>query len=231
MSNSYINTEKKYQTIPRNRNPYLPPLPFKKPNYHYKTPNLNTFNNYNNYFIRTPQGLSKSFSASNFGYNNHLYNTKIQQNYINNILFPHLNNLHNEKMKYQSNYQNKLNLYDENVMYEMRKNQELNDINNKILEMQVSQKKIYSAEKQRNKIRALFEINRNIEEYNNNLINEKINKKRMKQIYSLQLEHQIISVLQNKMDRYDEMSNRTRIKNKLLLDSYINSFNNTVNNV
>ena len=33
------------------------------------------------------------------------------------------------------------------------------------------------------------------------------------------------------MDRYDEMSNRTRIKNKLLLDSYINSFNNTVNNV
>ena len=231
MSNSYINTEKKYQTIPRNRNPYLPPLPFKKPNYHYKTPNLNTFNNYNNYFIRTPQGLSKSFSTSNFGYNNHLYNTKIQQNYINNILFPHLNNLHNEKMKYQSNYQNKLNLYDENVMYEMRKNQELNDINNKILEMQVSQKRIYSAEKQRNKIRSLFEINRNIEEYNNNLIIEKMNKQRMKQIYSLQLEHQIISVLQNKMDRYDEMSNRTRIKNKLLLDSYINSFNNTVNNV
>ena len=116
-------------------------------------------------------------------------------------------------------------------MYEMRKNQELNDINNKILEMQVSQKRIYSAEKQRNKIRSLFEINRNIEEYNNNLINEKINKKRMKQLYSLQLEHQIISVLQNKLDRYDEMSNRSRIKNKLLLDSYINSFNNTVNNV
>ena len=231
MSNSYINSEKKYQTIPRNRNPYLPPLPFKKTNYHYKTPNLNTFNNYNNYFVRTPQVLSKSFSASNFGYNSHLYNTKIQQNYISNILFPHLNNLHNEKIKYQLNYQNKLNLYDENVMYEMRKNQELNDINNKILEMQVSQKRIYSAEKQRNKIRSLFEINRNIEEYNNNLINEKINKKRMKQIYSLQLEHQIISVLQNKLDRYDEMSNRSRIKNKLLLDSYINSFNNTVNNV
>ena len=231
MSNSYINSEKKYQTIPRNRNPYLPPLPFKKTNYHYKTPNLNTFNNYNNYFVRTPQGMIRSYSASNIGFKDNLYHTKIQQNYINNILFPHLNNLHNEKIKYQLNYQNKLNLYDENVMYEMRKNQELNDINNKILEMQVSQKRIYSAEKQRNKIRSLFEINRNIEEYNNNLINEKINKKRMKQIYSLQLEHQIISVLQNKLDRYDEMSNRSRIKNKLLLDSYINSFNNRVNNV
>ena len=231
MSNSYINTETKYQIIPRNRNPYLPPLPFKKQNYHYQTLNINSYNNNNNYFIRTRQGLSKSFSASNFGYKDNLYNTKIQQNYINNILIPHLDNLHNEKMKYQLNYQNKLNLYDENVMYEIRKNQELNDINNKILKMQVSQKKIYSAEKQRNKIRALFEINRNIEEYNNNIINEKINIKRMKQIYSLQLEHQIISVLQNKLDRYDEMSNRSRIKNKLLLDSYINSFNNTVNNV
>ena len=41
----------------------------------------------------------------------------------------------------------------------------------------------------------------------------------------------LVTVLQTKMDRYDEMSNTTRIKNKLLLDSYINSFNNTVNNV
>ena len=232
MSNSYINTEKKYQTIPRNRNPYLPPLPFKKTNYHYKTPNLNTFNNYNNYFVRTPQVLSKSFSASNFGYNSHLYNTKIQQNYINNILFPHLNNLHNEKIKYQLNYQNKLNLYDENVMYEMRKNQELNDINNKILEMQVSQKRIYSAEKKRNKIKSLYETNKNMEQYHNMLVNDKINKRRVKQIYSMELEHQIISVLQNKMNNYDEMSNRSRIKNKLLLDSYINSYNNnSMNNV
>ena len=48
----------------------------------------------------------------------------------------------------------------------------------------------------------------------------------------MELEHQIISVLQNKMNNYDEMSNRSRIKNKLLLDSYINSYNNnSMNNV
>ena len=116
-------------------------------------------------------------------------------------------------------------------MYEIKKNQELKQINNKILEMQLSQKRIYSAEKKRNKIKSLYETNKNMEQYHNMLVNDEINKRRVKQIYSMELEHQIISVLQNKMDRYDEMSNRTRIKNKLLLDSYINSFNNTVNNV
>ena len=66
MNNDYLNTEQKYQTIPKNKNPYLPPLPLKRPNYHYKTPNLNIFNHNNNYFLNTPQKLSKSFSASNF---------------------------------------------------------------------------------------------------------------------------------------------------------------------
>ena len=71
-----------------------------------------------------------------------------------------------------------------------------------------------------------------MEQYHNMLVNDKINKRRVKQIYSMELEHQIISVLQNKMNNYDEMSNRSRIKNKLLLDSYINSYNNnSMNNV
>ena len=92
--------------------------------------------------------------------------------------------------------------------------------------MQVSQKRIYSEEKKRSKKQTLYEINKNVEQYHNMLVNEKINKRKIKQIYSMQLEHQIIANLQNKMDNYDEMSNRSRIKNKLLLDSYINTYNN-----
>ena len=40
MSYSYLISEKKYSTIPRNKNPYLPPLPFKRPNYN-NQPNIN----------------------------------------------------------------------------------------------------------------------------------------------------------------------------------------------
>ena len=229
MSYSYLISEKKYSTIPRNKNPYLPPLPFKRPNYHYKSPNINIINN--NY-VKTPQGMIRSYSASNIGFKDNLYHTKIQQNYIKNILLPQLNNLNNEKMRNNSNYQKTLNNYDEDEMYEIKKNQELKQINNKILEMQLSQKRIYSAEKKRNKIKSLYETNKNMEQYHNMLVNDKINKRRVKQIYSMELEHQIISVLQNKMNNYDEMSNRSRIKNKLLLDSYINSYNNnSMNNV
>ena len=176
--------------------------------------------------------MIRSYSASNIGFKDNLYHTKIQQNYIKNILLPQLNNLNNEKMRNNSNYQKTLNNYDEDEMYEIKKNQELKQINNKILEMQLSQKRIYSAEKKRNKIKSLYEKNKNMEQYHNMLVNDKINKRRVKQIYSMELEHQIISVLQNKMNNYDEMSNRSRIKNKLLLDSYINSYNNnSMNNV
>ena len=223
MSNTYINSQQKYQFIPRNKNPYLPPLPFKRPNYYNQSPNINIVN-YNK--VHTPKLNSRSYSASNIGFNDNLYNTKIQQSYVNNILLPKLNNLNQEKEKMNLNIQKSLDNYDDNIIYKKKQNQELNDINNKILHMQVSQKRIYSEEKKRNKKQTLYEINKNVEQYHNMLVNEKINKRKIKQIYSMQLEHQIISNLQNKMDNYDEMSNRSRIKNKLLLDSYINSYNN-----
>ena len=222
MSYSYLISEKKYSTIPRNKNPYLPPLPFKRPNYN-NQPNIN-FVYYNK--VDTPKLNSRSYSASNIGFNDNLYNTKIQKSYVNNILLPKLNNLNYEKEKINLNFQKSLDDYDNNITYKKKQNQELNDINNKILHMQVSQKRIYSEEKKRSKKQTLYEINKNVEQYHNMLVNEKINKRKIKQIYSMQLEHQIIANLQNKMDNYDEMSNRSRIKNKLLLDSYINTYNN-----
>ena len=222
MSNTYINSQPKYQFIPRNKNPYLPPLPFKRPNYYNKSPNINVIN-YNK--VDTPKLHSRSYSASNIDFNDNLYNTKIQQSYINNILLPKLNHLNYEKKKMNLNFQKTLDDYDDNIIYKKKQNQKLNDINNKILDMQISQKRIYSEEKQINKKQTLIEVNKNVEQYHNMLVNEKINKRKIKQMYSMQLEHQIISNLQNKMDNYDEMSNRSRIKNKLLLDSYINSYN------
>ena len=88
MSNTYINSQQKYQFIPRNKNPYLPPLPFKRPNYN-NQPNIN-FVYYNK--VDTPKLNSRSYSASNIGFNDNLYNTKIQKSYVNNILLPKLNN-------------------------------------------------------------------------------------------------------------------------------------------
>lgn len=47
----------------------------------------------------------------------------------------------------------------------------------------------------------------------------------------MQLEQQIISNLRNKIEKEEDFSNRSRIRNKILLNSYLETFNNNSNNL
>ena len=70
------------------------------------------------------------------------------------------------------------------------------------------------------------ESNKEIEEYQKLTSMEKVKNRRLQNYYRVQLHSQIISSLQNKLSKYDEISNRSRIKNKLLLNDYISTYNN-----
>ena len=99
-------------------------------------------------------------------------------------------------------------------------------MNNQILSIQIKEKRFISQEHNREKRMCLDEVNGRLEQYSKLLSIERENNKRMQNYYKSALHSQIIDSLQSKLARNDEISNRSRIKNKLLLNDYINSYNN-----
>ena len=103
-----------------------------------------------------------------------------------------------------------------------------NNINN--LDNQYSKYNVetYCSNIEKLKMKKLLDARRDFELYQKELLKDKLRKKKLKRLYSRQLEHQIISNYEKKIEKYEDFSNRRRIKNKLMLDSYINSYENSL---
>ena len=206
----------------------LPPLPnnWKKSfckNYHYSKNNI--------------PGHKRSFSASSFDNSN--YNklnesilsqmqiqSKIEQNYVNNVLLNDLYKLSKERAKIQNDEQLLNQQYESQEIQKILNKKKIMDLNKKIIDMQIKEKRYLSQEQKRKKENCLTESNKEIEEYQKLTSMEKVKNRRLQNYYRVQLHSQIISSLQNKLSKYDEISNRSRIKNKLLLNDYISTYNN-----
>ena len=116
--------------------------------------------------------------------------------------------------------------YDDNEKEKLKRRTILKELNNQILSIQIKEKRFISQEHNREKRMCLDEVNGRLEQYSKLLSIERENNKRMQNYYKSALHSQIIDSLQSKLARNDEISNRSRIKNKLLLNDYINSYNN-----
>lgn len=206
----------------------LPPLPnnWKKnlcENYHFSKNNIARH--------------KRSFSASSFDNSN--YNkinesilsqmqiqSKIEQNYVNNVLLNNLYKLSKEKAKIQNDEQILQKQYEYQETQKFLNKKKIIDLNKKIIDMQIKEKRYLSQEQKRAKENCLTESNKEIEEYQILTSIEKEKNRRLQNYYRVQLHSQIISSLQNKLSKNDEISNRSRIKNKLLLNDYISTYNN-----
>lgn len=194
----------------------LPPLPYNaRRNYHYEC---------NNNFPYINNNKGRAFSASML--NKMKQQSQIEKNYINKVLMKDLTKLSKEKAKISNEYKNQMKRYDDNEKEKLNRRKILNELNNQILSIQIKEKRFISQEHSREKRMCLDEVNGRLEQYRKLSSIEKENNNRMKNYYRSALHSQIIDSLQSKLARNDEISNRSRIKNKLLLNDYINSFNN-----
>ena len=134
--------------------------------------------------------------------------------------------LSKEKEKISNEYKNQMKKYDDNEKEKLKRRTILKELNNQILSIQIKEKRFISQEHNREKRMCLDEVNGRLEQYSKLLSIERENNKRMQNYYKSVLHSQIIDSLQSKLARNDEISNRSRIKNKLLLNDYINSYNN-----
>ena len=195
----------------------LPPLPYNaRRNYHFVCNNNMPYNHINK---------SRAFSASML--NKMKQQSKIEKNYINNVLiivieflFPFI-----EFFTFCL-FRNQMKKYDDNEKEKLKRRTILKELNNQILSIQIKEKRFISQEHNREKRMCLDEVNGRLEQYSKLLSIERENNKRMQNYYKSALHSQIIDSLQSKLARNDEISNRSRIKNKLLLNDYINSYNN-----
>lgn len=194
----------------------LPPLPYNaRRNYHFVCNNNMPYNHINK---------SRAFSASML--NKMKQQSKIEKNYINNVLMTDLSKLSKEKEKISNEYKNQMKKYDDNEKEKLKRRTILKELNNQILSIQIKEKRFISQEHNREKRMCLDEVNGRLEQYSKLLSIERENNKRIQNYYKSALHSQIIDSLQSKLARNDEISNRSRIKNKLLLNDYINSYNN-----
>ena len=201
------------------QNSYLPPLPNKKINNNIQLHNYN-FNNV------------KPFYLNNKNNNNNLYNENNMNNNIKKRAYSAYNKFNNNEYKIFKNLNNNNNIYSLNTYLSPIKTEEIqynpNNINK--LDNQYSKYNVeaYCSNIEKLKTQKLFEAKRDFELYQNELLKDKLRKKKLKRLYSKQLEHQIITNYEKKIEKYEDFSNRRRIKNKLMLDSYINSYENSL---
>ena len=199
------------------QNSYLPPLPNKKIN------NIQLHNyNFNNV---------KPFYLNNKNNNNNLYNENNMNNNIKKRAYSAYNKFNNNEYRIFKNLNNN-NIYSLNTYLSPIKTDEIqynpNNINNLDNQYSKYNVEVYCSNIEKLKTKKLFEAKRDFELYQNELLEDKLRKKKLKRLYSKQLEHQIITNYEKKIEKYEDFSNRRRIKNKLMLDSYINSYENSL---
>lgn len=223
------------------------------PNYHY-TRNLNptsishnTINNENKpYNYSLMKFNNRSQSANSKRNTNANYNNKIPNNhlYLSNEIMSKsmIKQYNNEKMYIDtvlSKDHHKLKQENDAIHNEFTKQQQYNEyldykrigernqlvsLNNDILAMQIKQKRLLSLKKQKERSNSMTELKERINRENVIYELEKNKNERIQYFYKKELETQIVVQLINKIEK-DEMSNRSRIKNRLLLKDYIDTLN------
>jgi len=202
---------------------YLPPLPNKKIN-NIQLHNYN-FNNVKPFYLDNNKNNNNIYTENNI-YNNNKLNIKKRAysayNKFDNNEYKIYKNLNNNNI-----YNYKLNTYlspikTDEIQYNANN---INKLDNQYSKYNVE---TYCSNIEKLKMKKLFDARRDFELYQNELLKDKLRKKKLKRIYSRQLEHQIITNYEKKIEKYEDFSNRRRIKNKLMLDSYINSYENSI---
>lgn len=201
-----------------NKRKYLPPIPKQaRVNYHLsqesKNNNLRPFSSKNPHPYQT--NLLMAFQNQ----------TKIEQNYINTVLLKRMQNLSEEKKQIEKDHKNQLRKYDLNRSYQKEREKELIELNSKIIQNQIALKRKSLNDSFQIKKSLLDTVNNEVQKYRFYLSCEKENSRKVQDYYKMQLRDQIIFKLKSKVEKHEEYSNRSRIKNKLLLNDYLNTYN------
>lgn len=200
----------------------------------------------NNAYIKTINNRSQSANSKTLNNSNNSYNTKIPNNqlYLSNEFMSKsmIKQYNNEKLYIDtvlSHDKNKLKQESDLIRNEFIKQQQYNDyldykkmkekndlvsLNKEILSMQIRQKRLLILEKKKERSNSMTEFNERANRDNVIYELEKNKNDRIRHFYKKELESQIVVQLISKIEK-DEMSNRSRIKNRLLLKDYIDTLN------